>query len=94
MSDSDDQSPSPVERAAVAVAAELRAARARKGLKQSELAELAGMDSKTIHRLETGKSNMSIPQLYALAQALGTTAADMLDAAQAVMDKQAPGRDA
>lgn len=72
--------------AAVAVAAELRAVRARRGLTRAELAELAGMHVNTVYRLETNQRAMSVPQLFALAKALKISPGDFLNAAQSAME--------
>ncbi|MGV9818379.1 helix-turn-helix domain-containing protein [Nocardia xishanensis] len=71
-----------------AVADHLRAERARAKLKQAELAKLAGLSTNTISRLETGERTMSLRQLFAIAEALGTTAEEFIDAAQASMRRK------
>lgn len=56
-------------------------------MKQIELAKAAGLAKNTISRLELGQREMSLTQLYAIARALGVTAGEFLDAAQASMKK-------
>ncbi|MFC9966285.1 helix-turn-helix domain-containing protein [Nocardia ignorata] len=74
-----------IEAAQRAVAAHLRAERARANLKQSELAAAAGLSTNTISRIETGQRDMTLSQLYAISAALGVTAGAFIDAAQASM---------
>lgn len=65
-----------------ALAAHLRAERARAGLKQSELAKKSGLSVNTISRLETQEREMSVTQVLAIARGLGVDAGDFVDAAQ------------
>lgn len=55
-----------------AVAAELRAARARVRMTRPRLVELSGISKSAIERLENGDRDMDIPQLIALTSALRT----------------------
>ncbi len=48
----------------------LRILRNEKGLSQQELADLADIDKKTIHRIENGQLNPSLDILIALSKAL------------------------
>ncbi|WP_446224925.1 helix-turn-helix domain-containing protein [Nocardia sp. IBHARD005] len=77
--------PDHIEAAQRAVAAHLRAERARADLKQSELAAAAGLSTNTISRIETGSRDMTLSQLYAISAALGVSAGAFIDAAQAAM---------
>lgn len=54
-----------------------RAARARAGLKQAELAEMAGMDRSTLVRIEAGH-NTSVARIEAIAGALGMSLSELL----------------
>ncbi|MFD4457652.1 helix-turn-helix domain-containing protein [Nocardia sp. NPDC058480] len=74
-----------IEAAQKAVAAHLRAERARADLKQSELAAAAGLSTNTISRIETGTRDMTLSQLVAISAALGVSAGAFIDAAQASM---------
>lgn len=65
-----------------ALAAHLRAERARRGLKQAELAKLTGLSVNTISRLETQEREMSVLQLIAIARGLGVSPGAFMDAAQ------------
>lgn len=56
----------------------LRAARIDRGLTQIQLGELAGLDHKTIHRIEYGTSDPSLTMLLRLASALGVPLSDLL----------------
>lgn len=71
------------EQADAAVAAQLRAERARRDWTQAELAGRAGLHYNTIHRIEKGQRGMSLAQLYAICGALGIDPGEFLDAAQA-----------
>ncbi|AXK88879.1 helix-turn-helix domain-containing protein [Nocardia farcinica] len=53
------------------IAAELRAARARRKLTQAELAERAGLHVNSVARLERGERDAKVGQILALASALG-----------------------
>lgn len=54
-----------------AVAAELRAARARCNITQDELAKKSGVSKASICRFETGERTPKLPQLFLLCSALG-----------------------
>ncbi|WP_411157404.1 helix-turn-helix domain-containing protein [Nocardia farcinica] len=77
-----------VEAANAAVAAHLRAERARADMKQTELAEAAHLAVNTIRRLESGERRMTLEQLVLIAEALGVTPGEFLDAAQAAFRKR------
>ncbi|AMU73686.1 helix-turn-helix transcriptional regulator [Mycobacteroides abscessus] len=64
------------------IAAELRAARARTGRTQEEVADLTGYHRSTVNRLLGGTRKVDVLQLIDLARALDTTAGEILDAAQ------------
>lgn len=65
-----------------ALAAHLRAERARANITQAELAKRSGLSVNTISRLETQEREMSVPQLLAIARGLRVDAGDFVDAAQ------------
>lgn len=71
-----------------AFAAELRAARARRGYTQQELADRAGLSRVTIARLETSQRDVLMSQLLDLCRALDVDAGDFLNAVQ----RQAAGK--
>ena len=52
------------------VAAELRAARARRRMTQVEVAKRANLAPNTVRRLEAGERDVSLGQILALAEAL------------------------
>lgn len=56
----------------------LRRIRRNKPLSQSRLAALAGVDEKTVTRLEQGSHKVQLPTLYALAKALEVQVYDLL----------------
>ncbi|EIC70412.1 MULTISPECIES: helix-turn-helix domain-containing protein [Mycobacteroides] len=64
------------------IAAELRAARARTGRTQEEVADLTGYHRSTVNRLLGGTRKVDVLQLIDLAKALDTTPGEILDAAQ------------
>lgn len=59
----------------------LRAARAEAGLSLSELARTAGVSRRYVTEAEAGRANLSVAKLAALAEALGTTPAHLLEPA-------------
>lgn len=65
-----------------AFAAELRAARARRGYTQQELADRAGLSRVTVARLETSQRDVLMAQLLALCNALNVNAGEFLNAVQ------------
>lgn len=62
--------------------AEIRAARARRGYSQAELADLSGISRSAILRFESGERSIDIVRLFALAEALRVSPGSLLDAAQ------------
>ena len=56
----------------------IRQERGRKGLRQVDLAEQAGVTEKWISRLETQGDNLSLKSLASIAWALGLEAGDLL----------------
>jgi len=60
------------------VAANIRAARKRKGISQDELAELAGLDRAHLYRLESGKQSMTLRTLKIIADTLGLRVRDLI----------------
>lgn len=69
-----------------ALAAEVRAAIARAGRKQGEVASAAGLSPKTISRKLRGGGALSAEELIALADALGSDAGAWVNAAREVED--------
>jgi transcriptional regulator with XRE-family HTH domain len=65
----------------VAVAAELRAHRARKKLTQAQVAETLGCDPATVARWENGKVPMTLDGLQEYAAEYGTTVSALVHAA-------------
>jgi transcriptional regulator with XRE-family HTH domain len=58
--------------------ASVREARARAGITQEKLAELAGMHRTYVSSLERGQRNVGVVNIYVLAEALGCRASDLL----------------
>ncbi|GGJ82203.1 hypothetical protein GCM10011583_12200 [Streptomyces camponoticapitis] len=56
----------------------IRAAREAAGLTQIQLAEMAGLDHKTIHRIEYAITDPSLTMLIRIAAALDTALADLV----------------
>jgi transcriptional regulator with XRE-family HTH domain len=56
----------------------IRAAREGKKLSQEELGELAGLDRKTVNRIEQGAYPTSIDRLIRIAHALDTPLAELV----------------
>ena len=64
-----------------ALAAEVRARRAYQRMTQSDLIAATGLSRSTVGRIENGERDMDVPQLVAIAAALKTTPAELLQAA-------------
>lgn len=56
----------------------IRAARRAARLSQMRLGELAGVDHRTIHRIEYGTSDPSLSTLLLIADAIGVPLADLV----------------
>ncbi|MFD4457653.1 helix-turn-helix domain-containing protein [Nocardia sp. NPDC058480] len=61
------------------VSANLRAARARSGITQSELAQRSGISANSINRFERGLVDPRVGQLIRIARALRVLPSSMLD---------------
>lgn len=66
----------------VALGAELRGLRSKRGLSQRELAQRTGISERTIIRVESGERAMNIRQLYALCRALGIKPSRLINAVE------------
>lgn len=66
----------------IALGAELRGLRAKRGLAQERLAQMVGMNKKTIQRLEAGARPMDMDQLYRICRALGVRPSVLIDAVE------------
>ncbi|GAA1536088.1 helix-turn-helix transcriptional regulator [Nocardioides humi] len=53
------------------LAAEVRARRAQLGLRQEEVADLAGVSERFVHSLENGKRTVQLDKVLAVLNALG-----------------------
>lgn len=60
----------------------IKTARERAGLTQSELASMIGVTQGEVSRIEGGRRGISVYRLKSIAMALGMDPADMLDAVQ------------
>jgi transcriptional regulator with XRE-family HTH domain len=56
------------------------------GLSQEELAECAGLHRTYIGSIERGERNVSVDNIYTIAQALGTSAGELLTEADKLLD--------
>jgi transcriptional regulator with XRE-family HTH domain len=65
------RTPSPVRRASRDIAEHVKAWRKLNGLTQSQLADRAGLDRKTVIKLEAGDSSIGLDVLLRLLNALG-----------------------
>ncbi|WP_326600567.1 helix-turn-helix transcriptional regulator [Rhodococcus sp. PD04] len=63
------------------LANEIRARRAYKRMSQGDLVSASGLSRSTIGRIENAERDMDIPQLVAIAAALETAPAELLQAA-------------
>lgn len=59
----------------------IRALRQERGLSQERLAELAGVHRTYLSSLERGERNVSLDNIYAIADALGVPPADLFESA-------------
>jgi transcriptional regulator with XRE-family HTH domain len=57
----------------------IRALRHDRGLSQERLAELAGVHRTYLSSLERGERNVSLDNIYAIAEALGVSPADLFE---------------
>ncbi len=64
------------------LARNLRLIRARKGISQEALADLAGLHRTYVGSVERGERNISIDNIVKLANALGVLAADLIGKGQ------------
>lgn len=69
-----------------AVAAELRAERARKGITLGQLVEETGIALSTVQRYLNGKRDIPISALTDLCRALGVSAGAIFDAAEKALE--------
>jgi transcriptional regulator with XRE-family HTH domain len=67
----------PLHRDRRALATAVRELRARKALKQEEVAEIAGLGRNYLTTLETGRSNPSFEALVRLSRGLGVSFAEL-----------------
>jgi transcriptional regulator with XRE-family HTH domain len=73
-----------------AVGRELRERRRKAGLQQGELAEAVSLSRSSIANAEAGRQALPIHHLVEIAEALGTTAAEVLSAAEAKLSSAPP----
>ncbi|MEV0031385.1 helix-turn-helix transcriptional regulator [Nocardia sp. NPDC050793] len=67
----------------IALGAELRGLRSKRGLSQDELAKASGISKRTIVRLESGERPMGMDQLYKLCRALRIKPSQLINAVEA-----------
>lgn len=72
-----------------ATAKALQAARAVSGLTFDELAQKSGVNVQTIYRMFGAKRDIKVPQLYALASAMGVTVVDLMQDAERIQEREA-----
>lgn len=73
-----------------AVGRELKERRQEAGMQQGELAEAVSLSRSSIANAEAGRQALPIHHLVEIAEALGTTAADVLAAAEARLSTTPP----
>ena len=56
----------------------LRVARARAGMTQEDLAKAAGLDRKTVNRIERGIHSIRLDNVWAISEALGLKVEDLV----------------
>ena len=74
-----------------ATAKALQAARAVSGLTFEELSAKSGVSSQTIYRMFGAKRDIKIPQLAALASAMGITIVDLMEDAERIRSRAERG---
>ena len=74
----DANPPQIVQRTLTSVAANVRRIRTQRDLTQEQLAELAGVEPRTIQHLETGAANPTVGLVATVAAALGVSASTLL----------------
>ena len=57
----------------------IRKIREKKGLSQSDLANVVGKDQQSVHRLESGNINPSFYYLFEISKGLGVSVKELLD---------------
>jgi len=67
-----------IKKQATMVAERIATKRKQAGLSQDRLADLAGVDRKTVNRIENGHFSPSMETFFRIAQALRTNAKDFL----------------
>ena len=70
-----------------ATAKALQAARAVSGLTFEELSAKSGVPVQTIYHIFGAKRDIKLPQLYALAQALGITVVELMEDAERIRQR-------
>lgn len=73
-----------------AVAGELRAVVARRGIGQASLAEASGVAQATLSKILRGVAPIDVEQVYAICNALGVEPSDVLEAASREGRSSAP----
>lgn len=63
----------------VAFGEKVRRIRKEKGLSQEVLADLAGIDRSYMGHIERGDQNITLTKVYQISDALGVSAAELLD---------------
>ena len=56
----------------------IRQYRSQRGMTQQQLAEAAGLDRKTVSRVENARFSPTLANVFALAAALGVTVTDLI----------------
>lgn len=72
----------------VALGAEVRGLRSKRGLSQEQLGALSGIGKRTLIRLEAGERAMSMPQLYKICIALGIKPSTLINAMESELGIQ------
>ncbi|MFF2054154.1 helix-turn-helix domain-containing protein [Leifsonia sp. NPDC058194] len=75
----------------LALAAEIRAERAAKGLTQKQLADISGINYETLKHVLKGDRDINVTQIAALADAFDIPARDLVDRAMARAERMSAG---
>ncbi|AOW93225.1 hypothetical protein BFN03_12790 [Rhodococcus sp. WMMA185] len=71
-----------------AIAGEIRALRDRQGLSLAELGERAGLKESTLQKIESGKRDVQLPELAAIAEVLNISWLKLLQTVQDSLDRK------
>lgn len=63
----------------ISIGKKIKSIRESKGLTQQNLADLCDFEKSNVSRIESGRTNITIKNLYKISQALGVKISDLVD---------------